>query len=88
MTALVPKRSAGSKLPLLAERMDISQKGEIELMQSWLEARGQSAPALTDPHEHAHGSGGKLMPGMLTEDQLTGWARLVGGRSTSSSSSS
>ena len=70
MTALVPKRSAGTELPLLAERMDISQKGEIEQMQSWLKARGQSAPALTDPHHHAHGSAGKLMPGMLREDQL------------------
>ena len=70
MTALVPKRSAGTDLPLLAERMDISQKGEIEQMQSWLKARGQSAPALTDPHHHAHGSAGKLMPGMLREDQL------------------
>lgn len=70
MTALVPKRSAGTELPLLAERMDISQKSEIELMQSWLKARGQSTPALSDPHQHAHGSGGKLMPGMLREDQL------------------
>ena len=70
MTALVPKRSAGTELPLLAERMDISQKGEIEQMRAWLKARGQSAPALTDPHQHAHGSAAKLMPGMLREDQL------------------
>ena len=34
MTALVPKRSAGNELPLLAERMDISQTGEIEQMQT------------------------------------------------------
>ena len=47
MTALVPKRSAGSELPLLAERMDISQESEIEQMQQWLRGADQSAPALT-----------------------------------------
>ncbi len=71
MTALVPKRAAGGEIPLLAERMDISQKSEIEQMQRWLRQRGQSVPALTGGHQHAHGSGGKLMPGMLTEQQLT-----------------
>ena len=44
MTALVPKRTGGTELPPLAERMDISQKGEIEQMQRWLREREQSVP--------------------------------------------
>jgi uncharacterized protein (DUF305 family) len=70
MTALVPKRSTGKDLPLLAERIDLTQTAEIEQIRNWLQAREQSVPAVTGSHQHAHGSGGKLMPGMLREDQL------------------
>lgn len=79
MTALVPKRSAGSVIPLLAERMDLSQRSEIEQMQSWLEARGQEAPVLHPAHGHAHGVGaGTTMPGMLSEAQLRELGRARG----------
>ena len=79
MTALVPKRAAGGEIPLLAERMDISQKSEIEQMQRWLKDRGQQAPVLHLAHHHAHGVGaGTLMPGMLTERQLRRLARARG----------
>ncbi len=67
MTGLVPDRGAGSKLPLLAERTEISQEGEIELMERWLEERGEEAPSMM---EHDHGHGAHLMPGMLTEAQM------------------
>jgi uncharacterized protein (DUF305 family) len=79
MTALAPKRSAGSAIPLLAERMEISQTGEIEQMQTWLEARAQEAPVLHSGHGHAHGVGaGTMMPGMLSEDQLRELGRARG----------
>jgi uncharacterized protein (DUF305 family) len=79
MTALVPKRSAGSEIPLLAERMDISQKSEIEQMQRWLRDRGQDVPVLHAAHGHAHGVGaGMMMPGMLTEQQLRQLERARG----------
>ena len=81
MAALVPKRSSSSQIPLLAERIDISQRGEIEQMQRWLTDRGQEAPVLHRAHQHAHGVGaGTLMPGMLTEEQL---GRLAQARGTS-----
>jgi uncharacterized protein (DUF305 family) len=79
MTALVAKRAAGGEIPLLAERMDISQKSEIEQMQRWLKDRGQEAPVLHPVHHHAHGVGaGTLMPGMLTEQQLRRLGRARG----------
>ncbi len=79
MTALVPKRSAGNELPLFAERMDISQKSEIEQMRRWLKDRGQEAPVLHLAHNHAHGIGaGTMMPGMLTEQQLRRLERARG----------
>jgi uncharacterized protein (DUF305 family) len=71
MTALVPKQSAAAELPVLAERMDLTQTAEIEQMQRWLSDRGQDVPVLHKAHHHAHGVGaGLMMPGMLTEAQL------------------
>ena len=79
MTSLVPERSAGAELPLLAERMDISQTSEIEQMQRWLRERGQEVPVLHRVHHHAHGVGaGTMMPGMLTETQLQRLERARG----------
>jgi uncharacterized protein (DUF305 family) len=67
MTRLVPDRTQRDDLPLLAERMDLSQEAEIELMRGWLEARGEDVPSLTD---HGHEAGRQDMPGMLTEREL------------------
>src|SRR5919109_2908076 len=76
MTAYVPERSAGREVRLLAERMEASQQNEIELMEEWLKARGEEVP---DAGEHAHGHGGMLMPGMLTEAELA-QLEAAGGR--------
>lgn len=70
MTALVPKRSTWDDLHQLALRMDVSQESEIEQMRKWLETRGEPAPELHRLHGHAHGTGKRLMPGMLTEAEL------------------
>lgn len=71
MTALVPKHSAAAELPVLAERMDLTQTAEIEQMQRWLSDRDQDVPVLHKAHQHAHGPlAGMVMPGMLTEAQL------------------
>ena len=79
MTALVPKRSAGNGIPLLAERMELSQTAEIEQMQRWLKDRDQKVPVLHKAHLHAHGPlAGMLMPGMLTEAQLQRLQRAQG----------
>ena len=79
MTSFVPRRSNRRDIGLLARRMDISQRGEIELMQDWLEDRGEVAPTAHIPHGHAHGPGGRMMPGMLTVPQL-GRLRAAHGR--------
>jgi uncharacterized protein (DUF305 family) len=64
MTSLVPDRAANERIVLFAERMDISQKDEIRLMQDWLVARGD----IFGDEEHHHS--GELMPGMLTEEEM------------------
>ena len=70
MTALVPNRTSRDDVPLLAERMDLSQEAEIEQMRDWLLAREEEAPAPHREHGHGHGPGQVLMPGMLTEEEL------------------
>jgi uncharacterized protein (DUF305 family) len=65
MTALVPERTERDDLPLLAERMDVSQRDEIAQMERWLEERGVERPPGDD---HAAHTG--IMPGMLTEEEL------------------
>ena len=62
MTALLATRTAHEGLRLLAQRIDISQADEIQMMRDWLKARGEPLP---DPHAH-HAPGAVLMPGMLT----------------------
>ena len=70
MTSYVPRRSNRRDVALLARRMEISQRSEIELMQDWLEERDEVAPSTHIPQGHAHGAGGRIMPGMLTVAQL------------------
>jgi uncharacterized protein (DUF305 family) len=69
MTRLVPSRTGREDVPLFAERMDLSQEDEIDLMRRWLEDRGEEVPSLLAEHEHDDPDG-ELMPGMLTEDEL------------------
>lgn len=64
MTAMVPDRTEREDIPLLAQRLEISQQDEVAQMEAWLEARDE------DPASgHNHGDG-DLVPGMLTDDQL------------------
>jgi uncharacterized protein (DUF305 family) len=67
MTDLVADRTGRDDLPLLAERMDVSQRDEIALMERWLEERGEEVPDASAGHHHGEG---ELMPGMLTADDL------------------
>jgi uncharacterized protein (DUF305 family) len=62
MTAMVEDRAARDDLPLLAERIDVSQHDEIAQLDAWLEQHGESD---SDDVEH-----GDLMPGMLNDDEL------------------
>jgi uncharacterized protein (DUF305 family) len=66
MTALVADRTDNTDFLLLARRIEISQRDEIHLMERWLEDRGESLP-----EAHAHHGHGTLMPGMLTDQEMT-----------------
>ena len=66
MTALVPDRSENADMLKMSERIELSQKDEIQMMQEWLEANGQE---VTSIHAH-HAHGAELMPGMLTPEEM------------------
>lgn len=59
MADLAPQRAANTQLRALATRMSVTQKGEIKVLRSWLDARG--LPADVSGHDHA------TMPGMQSE---------------------
>jgi uncharacterized protein (DUF305 family) len=66
MVALVPSRTASDDVRKLAQRIDVSQKDEMNMMREWLQSRGQQIP---DPRAH-HLMGATLMPGMLTSEEM------------------
>lgn len=66
MTATLVDGTDRRDLPLLAERMDISQTDEIEQLEEWLRARGEDVPE----GEHRHGGHQAAMPGMLSDAEL------------------
>lgn len=67
MAALVADRTDRDDMPLLAERITLSQEAEIELVEAWLTGRGEAIPDMDEPADHAaHGA----MPGMATPEQL------------------
>jgi uncharacterized protein (DUF305 family) len=73
MTALIPERTAREEMKLLGERISVSQADEIDMMRTWLRARGQEVPS-----EHAHHTHEGMMPGMLTPEQMTELAAATG----------
>ena len=64
MTDWVPSRASNRAVKLIAQRMQRSQEAEIEMMERWLKDQGAEPPSDHSTH------GGKLMPGMLTDEQL------------------
>lgn len=67
LTSLVPDRTSREDVPLFAERIQVSQEEEIQIMQNWLRDRGEPIHDLSDDGHH----GGELMPGMLTPEQMS-----------------
>jgi uncharacterized protein (DUF305 family) len=65
MIALVDERAGRSDLPLLATRMEVSQRDEITQLETWLVERDEEVP-----DDHNHDDAAELMPGMLTAEQL------------------
>ena len=80
MAALAAANTTSNDVRVLAARIDVAQRDEIAYMQRWLRQRGESVP---DPlaghamaghdmpgHDMSAMSGGPLMPGMLTPEQM------------------
>jgi uncharacterized protein (DUF305 family) len=84
MTALVPERAGRDDLRLFAERMHISQQGEVELVDSWLEEHEAALERTGEAHgshDDGHGHGDHAdMPGMLTQDELDAMEAASGER--------
>lgn len=88
MAALVPDRSQRRDLRLLAERMDVSQRDEIETMRRWLQEHGAAHADAHAGHGGAHASHGSHgagadsahagMAGMATPEQMAALAAASG----------
>ena len=89
MTALIPTRSSRQDIRMLGQRITVSQKDEIAMMQQWLRDRHQQVPA-RDAQPGGQTMAGNsmnmpgmamsdtLMPGMLTSEQLAQLAKTTG----------
>jgi uncharacterized protein (DUF305 family) len=86
MANLAATNAADPSIRTLAARIHNAQRDEIDLMQTWLQRRGQAVPALHtegwrvmvhDAHDAGHAAHG-AMPGMLTEQQLEALAAARG----------
>jgi len=64
MSALIPARTTREDMRLLGERIDVSQKDEIAMMQRWLREHDADTAVA---HHHMESM---IMPGMLTAAQL------------------
>lgn len=69
MVALVPARSARGDVRMMAERIEVSQRDEIAMMERWLRARGLPVPSADSAHAHQGGARAH-MPGMLTPEEM------------------
>jgi uncharacterized protein (DUF305 family) len=74
MVSLLQTRTASADMKKMAERIRISQEDEIKMMQNWLRRRSQQVPTGREHHMH----GATLMPGMLTQDEMTRLASQKG----------
>jgi uncharacterized protein (DUF305 family) len=73
MTDLLKTRTERDDMKMLGLRIEVSQADEIQMMQRWLQTRGQAVPDEHAMHQHD----ARLMPGMLTPEQM---ARLAGAK--------
>jgi uncharacterized protein (DUF305 family) len=77
MVALVRERATRADVKLMAERIEVSQRDEIALMERWLRARGEPVPSADGAHAH-HAGAHAQMPGMLTAEEMRRLAAAAG----------
>jgi uncharacterized protein (DUF305 family) len=71
MTNMIATHTDTKDLKLLGDRINKSQSSEIEFMKRWLEMRGEQLPQPSAMMAMGMNMGDmKLMPGMLTADQM------------------
>lgn len=70
MAGWAPSHGASSSVQGLAERIVVAQRDEIAFMQRWLKDRKEVVPSASTEHMMMAGMDMKLMPGMLTPEQL------------------
>lgn len=79
MVALMAGRATTPTLMSLGERINVSQKDEIAMMQQWLRDHDEAVP---DPLAHAHMNmdmgDAPMMPGMLSKSQMSALAKAKG----------
>ena len=71
MAGWAPSHGASASLQALCERIVVAQRDEITFMQRWLRERNQPVASGDTSHMMMAGMDMKLMPGMLTPEQLT-----------------
>jgi uncharacterized protein (DUF305 family) len=77
----VPTHGSTQNVRILAERIVVSQRDEIRLMQTWLRDRRQPVPDSNATHMKMNMGGSEhqmLMPGMLTDEELAQLDRARG----------
>jgi uncharacterized protein (DUF305 family) len=72
LTKLVPTRTTREDIGLLAERIEVSQVSEVEMMRNWLTKRGQAVTDSSAHHDHG------TMPGMLSTEDVAKLANTTG----------
>ena len=80
MSAMIASHTTRREMQLIGERITVSQRDEIGLMQRWLERHHEKVP---DPGQHAAHEGmmmpgDTLMPGMLTAEEMSQLAAAKG----------
>jgi uncharacterized protein (DUF305 family) len=78
MVALVPARAARDDVRMMAGRIEVSQRDEIDMMTRWLESRGHAAPAAEAHHGHHGADDHSRMPGMATPEEMARLAASTG----------
>jgi len=71
MAGWAPSHGASPSVQALCERIVVAQRDEIRFMQRWLRDRNLPVPDGDTSHMMMAGMDMKLMPGMLTPEQLT-----------------
>ena len=79
MAGWAPTHGARQDVLILAQRIEVAQRDEIELMARWLLDRREAVPDTNAHHDHASMDAQRtLSPGMLTADELAQMGRANG----------